>query len=502
MKVGIIGAGIAGLAAAVRLANRGYDVTVFESNAYPGGKLSEINTKGFRFDAGPSLFTMPQLIEDLIESTGKNITDYFDYYRLGTVCHYFWEDGTRVNAYAEPNKFAKEVEHKLNVPQKVLLNHLKESKRKYDLTANVFLYQSLHKWKNFISKDFFKGFINLPTLGIFKSMNKTNESLKNEKLIQLFNRFATYNGSNPYEAPAILNSIPHLEHGMGAFYPKGGMYSITKSIYQLALDLGVKFNFNQPVQEIIVKDNKAKALKVNNTIIDFDTIVSNMDIFFAYKKLLPNEKHPHKILKQEKSSSALIFYWGINKIFPKLNLHNILFSDNYENEFDTIFNKKSIGNDPTIYINISSKLTPEHAPDGCENWFVMINVPHDSGQDWEKLKVIARKNIINKISRILNQNIEELIIAEEILEPKTIESKTLSHLGALYGTSSNNRMAAFLRHPNFSSTIDNLYFCGGSVHPGGGIPLSLLSAKIVDDVMHNEKGKVKSAPSKTEIEIY
>ena len=132
----------------------------------------------------------------------------------------------------------------------------------------------------------------------------------------------------------------------------------------------------------------------------------------------------------------------------------------------------------------------------------MINVPHDSGQDWEKLKVIARKNIINKISRILNQNIEELIIAEEILEPKTIESKTLSHLGALYGTSSNNRMAAFLRHPNFSSTIDNLYFCGGSVHPGGGIPLSLLSAKIVDDVMHNEKGKVKSAPSKTEIEIY
>lgn len=502
MKIGIIGAGIAGLAAAVRMANRGYEVTVFESNTSAGGKLSEINTKGFRFDAGPSLFTMPQLIEDLIETTGNKVEDYFDYYRLGTVCHYFWEDGTKLNAYAEPKKFAAEVENKLNVPKKVLINHLKESQRKYDLTAKVFLYQSLHKWKNFISKDFLKGFINLPTLGIFRSMNKTNEVLKNEKLIQLFNRFATYNGSNPYEAPGILNSIPHLEHGIGAFYPKNGMYAITKSIYQLALDLGVKFHFNQAVQEIIVENKKAIALKVNNEIINFDKIISNMDIFFAYKKLLPKEKHPQKTLKQQKSSSALIFYWGINKTFPELNLHNILFSDNYKKEFDTIFNKKSIGNDPTVYINISSKLTSEHAPEGCENWFVMINVPHDSGQDWEKLKVLARKNIINKINRILNQDIEKLIIAEEILEPKTIESKTFSHLGALYGTSSNNRMAAFLRHPNFSSAIDNLYFCGGSVHPGGGIPLSLLSAKIVDDVMHNEKGEVKEKPSKNEIEIY
>ncbi len=495
MKVGIIGAGIAGLAASIRMANRGYHVEVFEANTYPGGKLSEINLGGFRFDAGPSLFTMPQLIEELIEASGKSINDYFEYERLDVVCNYFWEDGTSLKSYTKPEKFAKEVKTVLDVPPKIILKHLKESERKYNLTAKVFLYQSLHKWKNFLSVDFLKGFVNLPTLDIFRSMNATNQAVKHPKLVQLFNRYATYNGSNPYQAPGILNSIPHLEHGIGAFFPKGGMYSITKALYQLAIDLGVKFHFNQFVEEIIVANHSAKGIKVKDTVHYFDTIISNMDIFFAYKKLLPNEKPPQKILNQEKSSSALIFYWGINKEFSQLSLHNILFSDDYKSEFSAIFNQKTIFDDPTVYINISSKCNPEEVPAGCENWFVMINVPHDNGQNWEELKQKARANIITKINRMLKCDLETLIVCEEVLEPKTIESKTASHLGSLYGTSSNNRMAAFLRHPNFSTAIKNLYFCGGSVHPGGGIPLSLLSAKIIDDVMHNEKGIVKEQPT-------
>ena len=495
MQVGIIGAGVAGLASAIRMANRGYEVTVFEANAYPGGKLSEISNIGFRFDAGPSLFTMPQFVEELIEQSGKRIEDYFEYEEMDEVCRYFWEDGTTLNSYADADKFATSVNNALGVPKNVTLKHLKESQRKYDLTAKVFLYQSLHKIKNFISWDFVRGLVALPTLDLFRSMNATNQSLKNPKLIQLFNRFATYNGSNPYEAPGILNSIPHLEHGVGAFFPKGGMYAITKALYNLGLDLGVTYHFNQAVEEIIVENKSAKALKVNGEVLHFDAIISNMDIFFAYRKLLPKEKQPTKILNQEKSSSALIYYWGIKEAFPQLGLHNILFSEDYKTEFDTIFKEKSIFDDPTVYIHISSKCEPDDAPKNGENWFVMINVPNDEGQDWEALKATARKNILAKASRILGRDIESLIVCEEVLEPKTIQSKTQSHLGALYGTSSNDRMAAFLRHPNFSSTINNLYFCGGSVHPGGGIPLSLLSAKIVDDVMHNTKGKVKEKPT-------
>ncbi|RYD91664.1 MAG: phytoene desaturase, partial [Sphingobacteriales bacterium] len=184
---------------------------------------------------------------------------------------------------------------------------------------------------------------------------------------------------------------------------------------------------------------------------------------------------------QERSSSALIFYWGMNKQFPKLDLHNIFFSADYEAEFNDIWQQKIIYHDPTVYLNISSKYKADDAPDGCENWFVMINVPSNSGQDWDSLIKQARQNIIIKLSRLLGKDISAYIKCESILDPQSIESRTSSYQGSLYGTSSNNQFAAFLRHANKSSKINNLYFCGGSVHPGGGIPLCLLSAKIVSD---------------------
>jgi phytoene dehydrogenase-like protein len=202
-----------------------------------------------------------------------------------------------------------------------------------------------------------------------------------------------------------------------------------------------------------------------------------------------DSQHPEKILVQEKSSSALIFYWGINKQFAELDLHNILFTENYQEEFDHIFNKKTIYNDPTIYVNITSKYKPDDAPAGCENWFLMINTPNNQGQNWDALIFEARKNIISKLNRLLKTDIEKYIVTENILDPRSIESKTSSHLGALYGNASNNRYAAFLRHKNFSSNIKGLYFCGGSVHPGGGIPLCLNSAKIAAGLIKDDYGK-------------
>ncbi|MCR9084828.1 MAG: phytoene desaturase, partial [Cyclobacteriaceae bacterium] len=205
----------------------------------------------------------------------------------------------------------------------------------------------------------------------------------------------------------------------------------------------------------------------------------NMDMVNAYKSILRKQKQPKKLLEQPKSSSALIFYWGVKKEFQELGLHNILFSEDYQTEFEHIFKKGSIYEDPTVYINITSTHKSDDAPEGCMNWFTMINVPNNQGQDWDSLIQEARKNIISKVNRVLKTDLESLIEVEEILEPRTIESKTSSANGALYGNSSNNRFAAFLRHANYSSDIKNLYFCGGSVHPGGGIPLSLLSAKIM-----------------------
>ncbi len=481
MKIGIIGAGIGGMAIAVRASLQGHDVEVYEANDFPGGKLSEFRTKGYRFDAGPSLFTMPQYVDELFRLAGENPSDYFSYEKLSTVCNYFWEDGTALSAYADTDKFEEELLEKLLIPKGVLKDMLADSRTKYELTGRIFLEQPIHKLKPWFSKEVGKAMLKLYKLDIFKSMHQLNQKkLKHPKLIQFFDRFATYNGSDPYRASGILNIIPHFEHHFGAFFPKGGMINITNALHHLAVRNGVKFHFNKKVEKIRVEQGKAKGIICDGENIDFGAVISNMDVLPTYKKLLPNEKHPERILKAERSSSALIFYWGIKQSFPQLDLHNIFFSDFYKEEFDAI-KSGSIHHDPTVYVNISSKLNLTDAPEGCENWFTMINVPHNSGQNWDKLIPEARNNILKKLSRILGVNIEELIETEEILDPRRIQLRTSSHGGALYGTASNSRNAAFARHANFSRNIKGLYFCGGSVHPGGGIPLCLLSAKITAD---------------------
>lgn len=487
MKVGIIGAGIAGLAAAVRMACQGHEVDVFEANSYPGGKLSAFELGKYRFDAGPSLFTMPQYVDELFELAGENPRAHFDYLQLDTVCHYFWEDGTRLNAYADPSAFANETEQVLQVPKERLLAILKESERKYQLTGKTFLEKSLHKMDTWFTKEVAKAIVQIPTLDLFRSMNRANERIaQHPKLVQLFNRFATYNGSNPYKAPGLLNIIPHFEHHFGAYFPKGGMHAITDSIYELGKRKGVKFHFDAKVSQILVEKEKAVGLRVQEQHHAFDRVICNMDIFHAYRHLLPDQKSPERILKQPKSTSALIFYWGIKKSFPELGVHNIFFSENYKKEFATM-EKGSVFEDPTVYINITSKEEAGDAPEGCENWFVMINVPPNQGQDWAVMIPQIKKYTLEKLSRILGIPVASLIEEESILDPILIESRTQSHQGALYGTSSNNKMAAFLRHPNFSKRIQELYFCGGSVHPGGGIPLCLLSAKIIDDLTRSSR---------------
>lgn len=486
-KAIVIGAGIAGLAAAVRLANKGYQVQVFEANAYPGGKLSEIEIKGYRFDAGPSLFTLPDQVEELFRISGKNPAEHFQYIKLPVACHYFWEDGHQVKAWSDINKFSDEVETKLGEPAQNVRNALKSSAFIYDHLSPLFMHRSLHKLKTWTNKEALKSYLKMGKLGIFSTMNKANEKrFVQPKMVQLFNRYATYNGSNPYETPATLNIIPHLEFNIGAFFPKNGIHDITLSIYRLALNLGVIFTFNAKVEEILVENKKAVGVLVKGEIQEADLVVNNMDMVNAYKSILKKQKQPKLLLNQPKSSSALIFYWGIKKNFTELDLHNILFSDNYKEEFDHIFHKKTIYHDPTVYINITSVYKADDAPKGCMNWFTMINLPNNQGQDWDKMIVEARKNIIAKVNRTLNTDIESLIEVEDVLEPRTIESRTSSANGALYGNSSNNMYAAFLRHANYSSDIQNLYFCGGSVHPGGGIPLCLLSAKIMTEMVEEK----------------
>lgn len=483
MEIGIVGAGIAGLAAAVRSAVAGHKVTVFEGNSYPGGKLTAFEKGGYRFDAGPSLFTMPQYVDELFHLAGEKPENYFTYTRLDPVCNYFWEDGTTLSAFADKNKFSKEASSKLSIPASYVSDSLKDSEHKYDANGRIFLEKSLHKWSTWLNLPVLKALLKIHQYDLFSSMNKVNERiLKHPKLVQLFNRFATYNGSDPYRAPGLLTIIPHFEHHIGAYYPKDGMHSITKAVYELALRLGVTFHFNSKVEELLVENKQIKGLRTANHIYSYDRIICNMDVFFAYQKLLPNHPRPERILKQERSTSAMIFYWGIKKVFPQLEMHNIFFSNDYKNEFNHLKEGK-VAKDATIYVNLTSNHTPTDAPQGSQNWFVMVNVPSQAKNQQNFDIQVLKKQIISKLSHLLGEPIEPLIEMEEILSPAEIESRTQSHQGSLYGTSSNKPLSAFLRHPNFSKQIKGLYFCGGSVHPGGGIPLCLLSAKIAVNLL-------------------
>ena len=481
-KCVVIGAGVAGLATAIRLSQQNYAVTVFEANAYPGGKLSAFTMGEYRFDAGPSLFTMPHFVDELFSLCGEDPTAHFNYSKKEEACRYFWEDGTALIAHSKTDAFATEVETKLGVPKKTLLAYLAKAKKKYDLTEKLFLQQSLHRWSTYFSLDTLKALWHIQSMEIGKSLDQVNrEQLQEPHLVQLFNRFATYNGSSPYQTPGIMSLIQHLESHYGTFLPQGGMEQISQSLYRLAQRQGVQFHFDQKVDEILVANKKAVGVRVGTTEHAADCVVSNMDVFPTYKHLLPTQKMPKNVAREERSSSAVIFYWGIKKTFPQLDLHNIFFSDDYPAEFRAIFETKELYDDPTVYVNITSKNEKKDAPEGGENWFVMINAPADHGQDWDALTDKLREKVLAKLSRQLGVELSAYIEEETVMRPPEIQAKTKSHLGALYGSSSNNKMAAFLRHPNFSKKIGGLFFCGGSVHPGGGIPLCLLSAKIVSE---------------------
>lgn len=482
-KAVIVGAGIGGIAAAIRLIIKGYEVDVFEKNSFAGGKLSEIRAGGFRFDAGPSLFTLPQLVDELFTFAGKNPSDYFTYEKLDIICKYHYEDGTVLNAYQDVEKFANELGLKTSADKKQVHRFLQHSKILYDLTSDVFIFNSFHRLKTFYSKKFLRALVQFYKLKATTTMHKDICRYFNDnRVIQLFDRYATYNGSNPYTAPGTLNVIPHLEHNVGAYFPKNGMYSITESLVKLASDLGVNFHFNTPVSKIKNSRQSIKGIVAGEQEYSADLVISDIDIVKLYA-LLENVDISQRYLKQEKSTSALIFYWGVKRTNPQLELHNILFSKNYKEEFDHLFKYKTVFEDPTVYIFISSKKVSGDATDGSENWFVMINTPENTGQDWDNIIPVMRKRVQEKVNRMLNMQIEDYIVTENIIDPRSIESRTSSYHGSLYGSSSNSRYSAFTRHSNASKRIRGLYFVGGSVHPGGGIPLCLASAKIIDDII-------------------
>ena len=482
----VIGAGIGGIAAAIRLANKGYSVRVFESSNGPGGKLSVFKLGEFRFDRGPSLFTLPQYVEELFSLCHENMSDHFSYSELPILCKYWYSDRFVFEAKGNREENIKAIVQAFDEDERKVRAFFDKAEFIYKTTAPLFLERPLKLSKLYKTKAFWTGVLRIPCLPLLGTYTiQLKKYFNNPKTIQYFQRYATYNGSNPFKTPALMQLLPHVEQGIGAFIPDKGMFDITHQLCELAKRQGVQFIFNSKVEEIIIEEGRASAIRFNrNEIEKANLIVSNMDVFPTYKKLLPKEREPEVILNQEKSSSALIFYWGLKDYVNKsLSIHNIFFSENYIHEFRKIFEEETLDDDLTVYVHVTSKHIIADAPLNGENWFVMVNAPNNKGQNWDEIVEKARENIIQKLENMLGEKIRDKICCEHFWTPKGIEEDTSSHLGALYGNASNSPSAAFFRHANNSSRIKDLYFVGGSVHPGGGVPLAILSARNMSELI-------------------
>lgn len=481
MKTGIIGAGIGGLTTACILASEGHQVTVWEKNGCTGGKLNEQSLGGYRFDTGPSLLTMPFILEEVFERCGKNATDYLEIVPVEPVCRYNWSDGTRFDNYVSLPDTLRQIREFAPEDAESYVRFLGYSADIYQKTALTFLFNPLQRIRDLrkVKKsDFFK-------INAFSTVSsKVDRYFNSPYLRQFFKRFTTYNGSSPFLAPATLNVIPYVELCQGGYYVKGGMYRIATSLEKLARELGVTFKMNKTIEKIIPDGNKAASVLVSDGETEsFDALFSNSDAAYTYTELCDDKtvkpRSKHQIRATEPSCSGFIMLLGTRKTFPSLIHHNIFFSDDYEEEFRQIFIKKRTAANPTIYIANTSLLEKEHAPEGGSNLFVLVNTPYLSEEvEWtEKFAVDYGNKIIEKLEKAGLEGLSDSIEVREHITPVDFYEKYLSNKGSIYGTSSNLPLSAFLRPRNKSPYLKNLYLMGGSTHPGGGIPLVILSAQ-------------------------
>ena len=490
----VIGGGLGSLAAAIRLARLGMKVSVFEKNPKLGGKMNIHQQEGFHWDTGPSLLTMPFIVDELFEFVGEERSDHLKFTSLEPLCRYFFNDHTQLDASSNLARMQSALKIFSSDEPKAYLDFVQYTRKIFETAAEIFLFTPIHELKKLFNFANLLLLTHIYRIDPFRNVNQAVRSYFDDpRLIQLFNRYATYNGSNPFQAPATLNIIPYVENELGGYYIQGGMYQLVEVLEKVAKKLGVEIYTSTRIEKIKQLNGKITGLMIEGEFIPADYVVCGADVVECFNTLLDNHpKQRQKLNDLEPSLSGMIFLWGVNRTFPVLAHHNIIFSSDYELEFFQIFKEFRAPDDPTIYLAISCKSDPSHAPAGCENWFVLLNMPYlHQEQDWEKEKKRMKEIVLRKL-RKFNLDISGNIVAERSITPADFYELFASNRGSIYGLSSNSRLTAFRRPPNRSRLIRGLYFTGGSTHPGGGIPLVLLSGKISAELIAEKEGLYRS----------
>lgn len=486
-QVVVIGAGIGGLSAAIRLAAAGRRVVVLEQGAHVGGKMSQIEQAGFRWDTGPSVITMRPVFEELFAAAGRRLDDYLTLEPVDPLTRYFFPDGTRIDATRDLARMASQIAALDERDVEGYLDFLEYAARLHRITGPAFIYNQPPTLRTFLGVPPADMLRVDPWLTMDQAIRRR---VRSPQLRQLLGRFATYVGASPFQAPATLSVIAHVELTGGVWYPRGGVYQIAAALARLATELGVEIHTQTPVAQIVVQGGRATGVvTAEGRTLRAHAVIANVDVTTVYTHLLPAGLAPVRLAalqQQETSCSGFVLLLGVEGEHPHLAHHNIFFNRDYRREFADIFRRGVPPDAPTVYVAITSKRDRAHAPAGCENWFVLVNAPPlGAAFDWATQGAAYRAVVLDTLARY-GLDIRRQIRAEATLTPADLHRLTGAWRGALYGISSNQALNAFRRPHNRCPDVRGLYFAGGTAHPGGGVPMVTLSGKIAAEMVLGE----------------
>jgi diapolycopene oxygenase len=475
----VIGAGLGGLSAAISLAQDGYAVTIHEKNARIGGKLNVLKEHGYTFDLGPSILTLPHLFERLFERSGKKMSDYITIRPLRPHWRNFFPDGKVIDLYPEPELMAAEARKAGEDPANVE-RFLKYSAELYDLVNAGYFEQGLDTAQAFRR---FYGLGNFLKFDLLRTMHGgVKRHLKTPHLRDIFDYFIKYVGSSAYQAPAFMNCMATIQFRYDLWYVDGGMYQIALSLQHLLDDLGVRVCLNSEVTELRTQGDRVTGIVANGEFHPADIIVSNMEVIPAYENLLCEDAAFMRGLeKYEPSCSGLVLELGLDCQYPQLAHHNFFFSGNQRQHFRAVFRQRRLPPDPTIYLVAASKTDPTVAPPGCDCLKILPHIPHIDDQhpltreDYLGLK----ERVLDKLERMGLKDLRRHVVFEHCWTPLDIREQYNSNKGSIYGVVSDRFKNLAFKAPKQSTRYPNLFFVGGSVNPGGGMPMVVLCGQNV-----------------------
>jgi phytoene desaturase len=494
-KVLVVGAGVGGLSAAIRLQKAGYDVEIFEQEGMPGGKMHQIKTEGYTFDVGPTLVMMPSIYREVFELAGRDPDDYIPMTKLEPMYEVYFkgEPDRHYILNSDLTDLMKLAEAKGPVNARGFLNYLSAIYERYQVALDHFITRPFRKRSEVYNPFMLRQTLKLKT---FDSADHMMASFMPDKDLQQMLSFQTlYIGVSPKKGPSLYNIIPMIELLYGVWFIKGGMHTMAAQMARLFEELGGVIHYNAKVDKILIAGKKVKGLSVGGREMNAPYVVCNADFPYAMTTLIDDPRvrgryTPEKIKKMDYSCSCLVFYWGVEGVFPELADHTFVISTDLDDNLNSIFDGRKIG-DPSIYLHIPSKADPDMAPEGKSGFYVLIPVSElaTAQYDWNEETVdYYRQKAVETLTRLPGlSDIRSKVTVERVFTPKDFESHFSAYRGATFGLQPTLRQSNHWRPQAKSMQCEGLYFTGSSTHPGAGVPIVLQSGKICAEELRRDE---------------